>query len=262
MHCGGQQEIPTIVADAAGGAIVTWQDWRGSDDDIYAQRVSFNGSLGGTGAAPPVNLSCSAVGGVCSEHLSPVNGGGQPFVTVVLNGFVNFKVDAGCSVSPCSGICTLTPTGQPAGATWPATYGPIPGASSRAMGPFTIPGTYGYTMSCSPGVSGTIEVGSSETSVPGEVPLAFTLDPVHPNPGMGAVQISFSLPAAGAATIEIYDVIGRRLRQWSWAVLPAGRHEIHWDGTSDDGRLISPGVLLYRLQAGGRTLQRKIVHLQ
>jgi hypothetical protein len=38
------QDNPTIVSDGAGGAIVTWEDWRSSMySDIYAQRVSAAG---------------------------------------------------------------------------------------------------------------------------------------------------------------------------------------------------------------------------
>ncbi len=39
------QEIPTIASDGAGGAIITWSDGRGSTWDIYAQRVSHDGTI-------------------------------------------------------------------------------------------------------------------------------------------------------------------------------------------------------------------------
>jgi len=39
----GGQDIPTIVADGAGGAIVTWSDPRSGNYDIYAQRISSSG---------------------------------------------------------------------------------------------------------------------------------------------------------------------------------------------------------------------------
>ena len=258
------QAIPAIVADASGGAIVAWQDNRdGAATDIYAQRVARDGSLGGKGKAPTaVSLSCSSVGGTCTEHLSPVNGGGDPFATVAKNGFVDFKVGVSCNASPCSGHCTLTPTGQPPGATWPSISGPISGGSRIAIGPFDTPGRYTYTVSCSPGVSGTLEVSTSEVSVPSKALQALVLDPVRPNPGTGDVRISFSLPASGPATIAIYDALGSRLRQWSWRQLPAGGHEIHWDGRTEDGRLVPPGVLFSRLEAAGQTLHRKIIHLQ
>ncbi len=40
-----QQAFPTIVSDSAGGAIVTWQDVRSGNADIYAQRVSPSGAV-------------------------------------------------------------------------------------------------------------------------------------------------------------------------------------------------------------------------
>jgi hypothetical protein len=37
------QETPAIVSDGLGGAIVSWQDFRGNDIDVYAQRVDRAG---------------------------------------------------------------------------------------------------------------------------------------------------------------------------------------------------------------------------
>lgn len=38
------QNIPQLVSDGAGGAIIAWEDWRNfSQTDIYAQRISSNG---------------------------------------------------------------------------------------------------------------------------------------------------------------------------------------------------------------------------
>lgn len=43
--CGaaGDQVSPRLVADGAGGAIVVWEDGRGADSDIYAQRIDDTG---------------------------------------------------------------------------------------------------------------------------------------------------------------------------------------------------------------------------
>ena len=41
------QYLPQIVSNGSGGAVITWGDRRnGSSDDIYAQKVNVNGSLG------------------------------------------------------------------------------------------------------------------------------------------------------------------------------------------------------------------------
>lgn len=47
LVCGalGDQINPNIISDKNGGAIIVWQDERGFDWDIYAQRVSYNGNM-------------------------------------------------------------------------------------------------------------------------------------------------------------------------------------------------------------------------
>ena len=41
----GNQSLPQIISDGAGGAIVTWKDSRSGNNDIYAQRVNASGSV-------------------------------------------------------------------------------------------------------------------------------------------------------------------------------------------------------------------------
>lgn len=45
---------PVMISDGAGGAIITWQDQRSGQWDIYAQNIDASGNLGGTSAAPVV----------------------------------------------------------------------------------------------------------------------------------------------------------------------------------------------------------------
>jgi hypothetical protein len=39
------QQYPEIVSDGGGGAIVLWEDDRGGNQDLYAQRVSAGGAI-------------------------------------------------------------------------------------------------------------------------------------------------------------------------------------------------------------------------
>ena len=41
----GAQQYPTIASDGSGGAVITWQDLRGSSNDIYAQRINGAGAV-------------------------------------------------------------------------------------------------------------------------------------------------------------------------------------------------------------------------
>ena len=54
------QEYPQIISDGFGGAIITWMDSRGSDYDIYAQRIDNTGAVLWT---PNGVVICSAVDG-------------------------------------------------------------------------------------------------------------------------------------------------------------------------------------------------------
>ncbi len=64
----GYQEFPQITDDGGGGAIIAWQDLRGSDDDIYVQRVKFDGTIQWALDGVPV---CTAAGG--QEHVQIVS---------------------------------------------------------------------------------------------------------------------------------------------------------------------------------------------
>jgi hypothetical protein len=62
------QLFPTIVADGAGGGIVTWHDTRNGPDDIYAQHVDSDGTPTGVGDTPSAALT------VLQNHPNPFGG--------------------------------------------------------------------------------------------------------------------------------------------------------------------------------------------
>lgn len=68
----GQQTLPKLVSDAAGGAIVVWQDHRGATWDVYANRVTSQGTVPW---APGVGL-CTAIGDQTNPALVADGAGG------------------------------------------------------------------------------------------------------------------------------------------------------------------------------------------
>ena len=90
------------------------------------------------------------------------------------------------------------------------------------------------------------------------IPEALILDPPHPNPFNPATTISFTLPEAGLARLAIYNISGQLVRELSAGNLPAGQHEIVWDGHDTDGAQVGSGVYIARLMAGDRTAVRKV----
>ena len=70
----GDQTTPQIVSDGAGGAIVTWWDSRkGTDYDIYAQRISAAGTPLWTAGGVPL---CTATGNQLVPVIAPDGAGG------------------------------------------------------------------------------------------------------------------------------------------------------------------------------------------
>ncbi len=45
LDASSSQLYPTIVSDGSGGAIITWQDGRSGNVDIYAQRINASGAV-------------------------------------------------------------------------------------------------------------------------------------------------------------------------------------------------------------------------
>lgn len=73
----------------------------------------------------------------------------------------------------------------------------------------------------------------------------------YPNPGLGSSRIRFTLPAPTAVSLSIYDVSGRLVRRLVDGQMPAGEHDIQWDGSDGSGHEVATGLYLYRLDAEG-----------
>lgn len=93
------------------------------------------------------------------------------------------------------------------------------------------------------------------------LPKAFVLRQNHPNPFSRQTLIRFELPVEAPVRLEIFDAQGRRIRILANDKYPAGFHSAEWNQRDERGRLLSPGVYLYRLQASSFRDQKKMVLL-
>jgi hypothetical protein len=83
-----------------------------------------------------------------------------------------------------------------------------------------------------------------------------------PNPFNPATTIAFELASPGEVSITVYDVSGRMIRSLVDAYLPAGMHEVTWNGQDGSGTAVASGVYFYRLVAGEIMETRKMVLLR
>jgi len=94
------------------------------------------------------------------------------------------------------------------------------------------------------------------------LPSAFALHQNYPNPFNAGTVIEFDLPRMVDVRLDIFDILGRRIRRLTDGRLSAGRHRLTWDGT-DDSRADAPsGVYFYRLVADRESLAAKMLLLK
>lgn len=87
-------------------------------------------------------------------------------------------------------------------------------------------------------------------------PLSFSLS-CYPNPFNAITRIAFDLPRAERVRLSIYDVTGRLAATVISADLPAGSHEVTFDGTN-----LTSGLYFYRLQTKDFAQTKKMVLLK
>jgi subtilisin family serine protease len=94
------------------------------------------------------------------------------------------------------------------------------------------------------------------------IPGAFSLSQNYPNPFNTATAITFSLSRKSDVTLDIYNILGRKVVTLIDRELQAGEHRVEWDGTSVDGSTVASGIYFYRLQATESSAVRKMLLLR
>jgi hypothetical protein len=96
----------------------------------------------------------------------------------------------------------------------------------------------------------------------GPQPPAFrhALGNAYPNPMNPTTRIQFTNGVAnGRVKVEIFDVTGRLVRTLVDSKLPAGVHEVTWDGANEGGSSVPSGMYFYRMSADDFVSAKKLV---
>jgi len=85
---------------------------------------------------------------------------------------------------------------------------------------------------------------------------------IWPNPSRAVAQMTFALPAASRALVEIFDIQGRRVALALDSELAAGDHSATWDGHVQNGRTAAAGLYFAQMSAGGQSVMQRFVLLR
>ena len=245
----GEQAYPTIVSDAAGGAIVTWRDHGGGKNyDVRAQRISGAGATqwisqgvvvcsAADDQDDPTIIPDGAGGAIISWWDYRFNNGDVYAARVLANGSLPWTPD-GVVISKAVGSQIL-----------PAIAPDLSGGAILAWQDGRVADTDIYAQR----VTKLGELGGApRIGVPAVSEIAFALESVRPNPSRSgsAMRLPLTLPDSGPASLQLVDVRGRLVATREVGSLGAGRHVVDLA----TGLELRAGVYLVRLTQGG--LQR------
>lgn len=94
------------------------------------------------------------------------------------------------------------------------------------------------------------------------VPTEFSLRRNYPNPFNPTTTIGYDLAQDGTTRLEVYNLLGQRVRSLVTGFQLAGTYQVSWNGQNDVGHQVASGVYFYRLQAGRYVKTNKMLLLK
>jgi hypothetical protein len=81
----------------------------------------------------------------------------------------------------------------------------------------------------------------------------------YPNPFNPATVIEYYLPMETDVRLDVYNMLGQRVKTLVNEVQSAGTYSVTWNATDINNLGVASGVYIYKLQAGDSVLTRKMV---
>lgn len=82
------------------------------------------------------------------------------------------------------------------------------------------------------------------------VPDAFALNQNYPNPFNPSTEVAYDLPEAGNVNLEVYNILGQRVKTLVNGYQDAGSYTVTWNGDDEGGGTVASGVYFYRITSG------------
>lgn len=112
-------------------------------------------------------------------------------------------------------------------------------------------------------ISATIQsTGVSDHRTDHQAPAAYQLGEAYPNPFNGRTVIQFSLLQAGRVQVEVYNLMGQKIRTLISETREAGNHLVSWDGKNDFNQQLGSGVYLYKITVNDFQASKRILYLK
>lgn len=282
-----QQLNPQIIWAGDSEAIIVWQDGRGEDYDIYAQKIGGSGESRWLAGGVPIaalsgnqrlpELAGDGNGGAMIAwedwneesdiHCQRINASGE-YVATSLASFsssvLSDRIELFWSMNEIepgsrfmisrerSGEGYFCAINEPCITCEHSGYRFV----DRDVEPSV---KYVYRVEASDPGGLTFLFETEALSVPHAVTMMYQN---YPNPFNPVTTIEYFLQQQCVVHLCVYDVSGRRISELVDAVEENGRHRVLWNGCDDGGKRVSSGVYFYVLRAGKDVMTRKMILLR
>ena len=81
------------------------------------------------------------------------------------------------------------------------------------------------------------------------LPEVFALHNNYPNPFNPITNIRYDIPEASDVRIDIYDLVGKKVKTLVSKQHQPGRYKIQWNATNEFGSAVATGMYIYKIQA-------------
>ncbi len=99
----------------------------------------------------------------------------------------------------------------------------------------------------------TTDVDDDNTAIPDK----FELFTNYPNPFNPVTTIEYALPHQSEVRLEVYNILGQRIKTLIYNIQKPGNHSINWNASG-----LSSGIYFYRLTAGDKTTTKRMTLLK
>jgi len=94
------------------------------------------------------------------------------------------------------------------------------------------------------------------------VPLGYSLQQNYPNPFNPSTAIQYSLAHSAHVELEIFNVLGQKVKTLFEGDEKIGTYSAVWNGTNDIGAMVSSGVYFYRIRTEEFSATKKMVFVK
>lgn len=91
------------------------------------------------------------------------------------------------------------------------------------------------------------------------VPVHYSLSQNYPNPFNPTTEIKFAIPELTDVQLNVYNVLGQKVKTLFNAKVTPGEYKVNWDGTNDSGHQVASGVYLYMLKTKKLSKVKKMI---